>query len=222
MRSALLVLCLILSGCGVSSGRQDNSVTHITERKEKRALTGPLVIVDAGHGGCDSGAHTREIREKEPCLLTALMVKHFLNEKGYRVKLTRHRDDFIPLKKRASVANSSKAEAFVSIHFNAAKAKEATGIEVYYYPGKHKTRLQESKRMAQSVLTRMVSRTGARNRGVKKGNFCVIRETKMPAILIEGGFITNPKEGKLIENNKYLEKIARGAAEGVDRYFKHR
>ena len=193
----------------------------MTERGQNRHLDGPLIVLDAGHGGGDLGSHTKFLKEKSATLLMTLMTKRYLNDKGYRVIMTRSRDVFVPLKERAAIANRLDTKAFVSIHFNAHRNTTAHGIEVYYYPSKKQDRLKSSRQMAQSVLQRLLSNTGAVSRGVKKGNFCVIRETNMPAILIEGGFITNPSEGKKIATNQYLDTLARAAAEGIDRYFKH-
>ncbi len=193
----------------------------MTDRVQTRKLDGPLIVLDAGHGGGDLGSHTKTLKEKSCTLLMTLMTKKYLNEKGYPVTMTRSRDVFIPLKERAALANKLDSAAFVSIHFNAHRNHSANGIEVFYYPSKKQNRLKLSRQMAQCVLQRLLSHTGAVSRGVKKGNFCVIRETNMPAILIEGGFITNPTEGKKIATNKYLDTLARAAAEGIDRYFKH-
>jgi len=180
----------------------------------------PLIVIDPGHGGMDRGASCGGLHEKLPVLKTALLAKKYLEQKGYRVRMTRQNDKFIPLAERAAIANKSRCRLFVSIHYNAAKSKAAKGIEVYYYNSKEPWRLKSSKKLATCLLHRMVANTGAKSRGVKEGNFHVIRETNMPAVLIEGGFITNNSERAMIKDPKYIDRIARSVAEGIDRYFK--
>ncbi len=196
------------------------STTKAAPRPPVTKKPAPLIVIDAGHGGMDQGASSRGILEKTAALKTAQLIQTHLRKKGYRVKMTRLKDEFIPLAKRAQVANASKARLFVSIHYNAAKSIEAKGIEVYFYNSKEPWRLNGSKKLATCVLHRLIARTGARSRGVKSGNFHVIRETNMPAILVEGGFITNKGEGSLIKDQRYLDRVALSVAEGIDRYFK--
>ena len=139
---------------------------------------------------------------------------------GYRVILTRNRDLFIPLKERVEIANANKSKLFVSLHFNAAQSTDAKGIEVYYFGKGEPLRIKSSKQLARNVLSKLLQHTGAPSRGVKHGNFLVIRETKMPAILIEGGFITHGEERNLLKSRAYQEEIAKAVAEGIDHYFK--
>lgn len=179
-----------------------------------------LIILDAGHGGYDVGARVSACNEKSLALSTTLLTKKYLSDMGYRVILTRSRDIFIPLQKRTNIANQTKSKLFVSIHFNSAKNTEAKGIEIFYYNSKDKWRSGSSKKLARIVLNKIITRTGAHDRGVKNGNFHVIRETKMPAILVEGGFITHEGERHNLIDVKYREKLARGIAEGIHNYFK--
>ncbi len=179
----------------------------------------PLIVIDAGHGAEDKGAQRHASDEKKLALTTALFVKHHLTQKGYRVLLTRNRDVFIPLEKRAMIANQSNCAAFISIHYNTAPSEEAHGVEVYFYHKGEKKRQDISKKLATDVIHNVVKATGARSRGVKHGNFCVIRETTMPAILVEGGFMSNEGEMKKLRDNRYLEKLAEGIATGVDHFF---
>jgi len=185
----------------------------------------PTVIIDVGHGGTDRGArgHMPYCEEKKICLLTAHLVKQYLDQLGYHVVMTRNTDDFIPLPKRVEIAQQAQANIFVSVHFNSSRSPEADGIEVFFCDSKDdKTRANASRKLADSILTRLIRRTSATSRGVKKGNFYVIRETSMPAVLVEGGFISNPEERVLLKSRDYQEKIARGIADGIDQYFKAR
>lgn len=180
----------------------------------------PLVVLDAGHGGKDSGASFGNFLEKRVNIITALLTKRHLEGLGYRVIMTRYKDIFIPLVRRVEIASQVKADIFVSIHFNSSKNRQAEGIEVYYYSSKPLPRNRASKQLANCILTRLVDQTEASSRGVKAGNFHVIRETSMPAVLVEGGFITNLQERQKIRQRTYLDQIALGVAQGIDNYFK--
>lgn len=185
----------------------------------------PIVVLDAGHGGTDRGARARNpfCEEKRLCLQLTRLVRKHLDQLGYRVVMTRPTDAFIPLPRRVEIAHQAHSDLFVSIHFNAARDPTARGIEIFFHDSKEGTsRSRSSKRLAELILARLVRRTKAFSRGVKKGNFYVIRETKVPAILIEGGFITNPQERALLKTFAYQEKLARGIADGIDTFFKKR
>ena len=149
-----------------------------------------------------------------------MMVKNFLQQFGYEVILTRNDDTFIPLDKRSLFANEQKPRLFVSIHYNSAPSKEAEGIEVFYYKNDDdKNRMNKSKTLAQNVLDRTIQNTQAKSRGVKQGNYSVIRETNMPAVLIEGGFLTNSGEMEKIKNATYMKSLALGIAQGIQDYL---
>ncbi len=180
----------------------------------------PLVILDAGHGGVDEGAKVRSFQEKKVSLLTTLLTKKHLEELGYRVILTRSRDAYISLPRRVSIANKAKASLFVSIHFNSSRSETAQGIEVFYYNSDELWRSRASQRLANCVLFRVIDQTDAVSRGVKHGNFHVIRETDMPAVLVEGGFLTHQGERDKLKDRAYLDRIAIGIAQGVDKYLK--
>ncbi len=182
----------------------------------------PTIVLDAGHGGTDRGARSRSpfCEEKRLCLQTARLVKKYLDQLGYHVVMTRNTDAFIPLSRRVEIASSASCAAFVSIHYNSSRNPTAQGIEIFFCDSKEdRRRSASSKRLADAILPRLIRRTEALSRGVKKGNFYVIRETSMPAILIEGGFISNPDERVLLKDQEYQEKIARGIADGIDQYF---
>jgi N-acetylmuramoyl-L-alanine amidase len=180
----------------------------------------PLIVLDPGHGGNDEGAKVSTLLEKRLTLTTALLTKKHLELLDYRVILTRSRDIYVPLARRALIANKNQGALFVSIHFNSAKNPLAHGIEVFYSPAENNARTKASKRLANHVLYHLLDQTDATSRGVKRANHHVTKETQMPAILVEGGFMTNPNERSLLKDRNYLECIAKGIAEGVDKYLK--
>jgi N-acetylmuramoyl-L-alanine amidase len=183
------------------------------------SATGALIVIDAGHGGADEGAKVQTVIEKRLTLTTALLTKKWLERMGYRVLLTRSRDIFVPLARRTKIANKEKAAAFVSIHFNSSSNRAAKGIEIYFHEARDRDRARASKKLASAVLLTMLHETAAASRGIRKGNFHVVRETEMPAILVEGGFMTNYEERFSLKDRRYLESLARGIARGIEAFF---
>lgn len=203
----------------VEQGRQDRELASVMELARRSKI-----VIDAGHGGKDLGAlsHTNpKYQEKNLNLTTALFLNQFLQRMGYQTILTRGDDYFVPLGLRASFANSNHALLFVSVHYNAAPNTKAEGVEIYYYDSKEdKERTVQSKKLAQTVLDQITANTECKSRGVKHGNLAVIRETTMPAILIEGGFVTNDGELQKLSDPAYLKKIAGSVALGLQKYLK--
>lgn len=182
-----------------------------------------LIVLDPGHGGQDIGTQSiskPRYQEKSLNLVTAQFVKGYLQQLGYQVLMTREDDTFISLDKRAQMANEWKPALFVSIHYNSAPSAEAQGIEVFYYQSKEdKDRMVKSKRLAQVVLKNVLAYTKAKTRGVKQGNLAVIRQTNMPAILVEGGFVTNEAELQNLKDPTYLKRLAWGIVRGIEEYL---
>lgn len=210
---------------GTSAECRSSSPIHLASNSKKEAVTlskakGPLIVLDAGHGGKDDGATVRSVQEKKLTLLTVMYTKKHLESLGYRVLLTRAKDVYVPLSRRVLVANKMKCSLFVSVHFNSAPNHLAKGLEVYYI-GDTSERGRSSRKLANYVIHYVMGETNFLSRGVKLGkHLYVVRETQMPAILFEGGFMTNPEEWAKIKDKSYLEKIARGISQGVDNYLK--
>lgn len=186
-----------------------------------RAL--PTIVIDAGHGGTDRGTRSKVpfCEEKRLCLQTARLVRKYLEQLGYRVIMTRTTDAFVPLPRRVEIAAQGTSSVFVSIHYNSAQSKAAQGVEIFFFDAKDdRARTVASKRLAEAILPEVIRRTNASSRGVKKGNYYVLRENSVPAIIIEGGFISNPEECPLLKSLTYQDLIARGIADGIDHYFK--
>jgi N-acetylmuramoyl-L-alanine amidase len=232
----LLGLCLCVALHAQPPYRSASSSKSVSTRswnrqnaRRKPALKPPLlmqktlIILDPGHGGHDVGTQsisTPRYQEKSLNLITAQFVKRFLQQLGYQVFMTREEDVFVSLDKRAQLANERMPTLFVSIHYNSAPSAEAKGVEVFFYPSKdNKERLLKSKRLAQAVLRHVIEQTGAKSRGVKQANYAVIRETHMPAILIEGGFVTNEAELQKLKDPVYLKSLAWGIVCGIEEYL---
>ena len=191
------------------------------------------IFLDPGHGGSDSGAVANGVREKDLTLSVYNKVSSRLASLGYSVLTSRNTDKDVGLVSRADQANKSNADMFLSIHFNAGGRGASYGIETYYYKDrpeytpainkdKHNDpeRLEKSKKLAQKIQQSLVSKTGAFDRGVKRETFAVLRETSIPSILVELGFIDNQEEVKKIKTNEYQEKLADGIVDGIVEYYK--
>jgi N-acetylmuramoyl-L-alanine amidase len=193
----------------------------------------PLVVVDAGHGGGDGGAVWNGIVEKNLALTLALKLKAQLEKLGIDVQMTRSKDVFVSLENRAALANRVKADAFVSVHLNSAGNESGVrGIETYYCLNKSlpavralqaafqlKTtvglRDRRGEKLAAAVQRQVCQGTGSGDRGTKERAYTVVHGTSCPAVLVECGFISNPKEATLLKTRAYQEKLAGGIARGV-------
>ncbi|RAP28937.1 hypothetical protein DID78_04370 [Candidatus Marinamargulisbacteria bacterium SCGC AG-343-D04] len=180
----------------------------------KRTLKNKVIIVDAGHGGADPGAVYKTIYEKNYTLDIALKLKTLLEKEGAYVIMTRKSDASKSLHRRIRIANNNKADLFLSVHLNSFTSKKAHGSATYYY--KHK-----DKKLAYHIQKQLKRDLKLKSNGVKRGRFFVLRNTKMPASLVEPLFITNPKEKKLLTKPEYREKIARSLFQGLKNYFKY-
>lgn len=220
MKWILFLLCLtLLAGCG-----QRSELPEITHLHKFTPTKKEVVVIDAGHGGKDGGCMSKrdDYEEKELTLKTAFLVRNCLQQLGYRVVMTRTQDTYIPLDERAEIANTINANLFVSIHYNYSTNSNAKGVEVFYYKEKTKKpskRILKSIDLGSEVLKKVISRTGTPSRGLKEANFAVVRETTMPAILVEAGFLSNPSERSRINDPNYQKLIAWGIATGVDQYL---
>ncbi|MEO0416220.1 MAG: N-acetylmuramoyl-L-alanine amidase [Verrucomicrobiota bacterium] len=171
------------------------------------------VVIDAGHGGHDFGAAEHYVYEKHMNLDVARRLEVLLRKNGFKTVLVRTRDNFVPLSERSSIANRYKNSIFISVHFNHTWKNSIEGIEIYYRSSKGKT-------LANSVQSSVCKLTGSTNRGTRYGNYAVIRRTYSPAILVEGGFISNTKERTSMMDPRFRQTIAQGIVDGVMKYKK--
>jgi len=169
------------------------------------------VVIDPGHGGQDNGGKWGQVYEKHLALDTAVRLETNLKKMGYQTVLTRRSDYFISLPERVSIGNRYKNAIFVCIHYNYTWKKDVSGLETFYYSS-------EGQRLAQCVQGSLVSRTRTVDRSAKFARFYVLRNSTLPAILVEGGFVTNESERNLMKSGGFREAIARSIAEGIQRY----
>lgn len=178
-----------------------------------------LIALDAGHGGADEGSARAGVLEKTINLEIAKAVEEKLTAMGYQVLMVREEDETLSLEERARIANDAGAWIYVSIHQNACEenVSDVSGVEVWYNEGKAE---DGSKRLANLIHNDLVLYTQARDREVVADEFLyVIRETNMPACLVETGFLSNAKERELLVTEEYQQRIAEGIVSGIDLYF---
>jgi N-acetylmuramoyl-L-alanine amidase len=186
-----------LSGCETGRSVKDTSRTFRT------------VVIDAGHGGHDSGARSRwGGQEKNAALDTALRLDPKLRAAGFNTVLTRRGDYFIPLGERTRISNSQENAIFVSLHYNDSRSRTARGVETFY-------KSKPSRKIAERIQASVASLPGVVSRGVKTANFWVLRHNEYPAVLVEGGFFSNPKEGRRCASPAYREAVANAIAAAI-------
>lgn len=176
----------------------------------------PLIIIDPGHGGMDEGCSRAGVEEKVYNLELALLLKEKLEGLGFRVLLTRTEDIEISLVERTEFTIASKGDMLISIHQNASEYSSAEGIETWFYEEGE----GENKKLASLVQNYVTMYTDAKNRGIQEtDDLYVIRECKIPACLIETGFLSNMSDLEKIQSEEYREKIVQGLADAVWYYY---
>ena len=223
-----------------------------------------LIVIDAGHGGHDSGAFSGGKQEKDLVLQITKKLYKELRSEGYRVHLTRNTDRFLKLGQRTRIADHKDAKVFISIHANAIANKSrynvVEGVETYFLQKTRDARsqriaarenasvLQGTDKLSQDVIIDAVLNgpkiihshklaidvqngmmrnlnskySGVKNGGVKPGPFYILVGASRPSILIEVGYLTNPKERARLHTSGYQDKIVEGITEGVGRYLDNR
>ncbi len=175
------------------------------------------VVIDPGHGGPDPGAvGIGGLRETDVVLDVSLQVARLLQARGVQVLMTRTSEIDVDLPPRVSLANSSNATAFVSIHANALSMArpDVNGIETFYFQG------GQSRALAAAIQDAVVSVSpGSPDRGVRQGRFFVIRRTVMPAALVETGFVTGNIDSPRLADPAHRQRVALAIASGILRYL---
>ncbi|MBH9966774.1 N-acetylmuramoyl-L-alanine amidase family protein [[Bacillus] enclensis] len=173
----------------------------------------PTIVLDPGHGGNDPGAAGNGLQEKQLTLTIASKVKTLLEEQ-YIVDaiMTRTSDVYVGLSERAQFANGVGADYFVSFHHNAGGG---TGFESYIYPGTSGTETGRRQDVLHAEIMKFYGGYGLRDRGQKEANFAVLRETAMPAILLENLFIDHEGDASLLKNASFIQGLAVAIAAGI-------
>ena len=198
------------------SAAQDKWTTNFTG-------DGRIIVLDPGHGGSDAGAiGPTGVTEKSVALAVSLKAQRLLAASGYQVVMTRTTDvdvaapgvpDSTELQARVN-KSPPNAALFISVHCNAFSNGKANGMETYHAPTAVK-----GARLARLLNEELERLGGLSNRGVKAARFYVMTHSQCPASLIELGFITNPREEKLLASDDYQQKLAQAITNAVNRYF---
>lgn len=190
------------------------------------------VVIDAGHGGHDSGARGPYGVEKQYTLALAYKLKRQLQAKGFSVQMTRSGDSFLSLQQRVARANRFGNAIFVSLHFNSARSGGA-GIETFALSppdssstmgGYSRTQFSGNRldaaniALATAIQAHAIKNLGGVDRGIKRARFAVLKGLKMPGILFEGGFLSNRAEAKRIHSSMYLERMATSITTAIVKY----
>ena len=187
--------------------RTTKSTTTAVSPEGPRPST--VVVIDAGHGGHDRGGIPgQRVPESTMNLDVAQRLRAVLQSYGYRVVMTRDSDVFIPLGTRVAIANSYRDAIFVCVHFNATPRRSASGIETYFYSS-------QSLPLASAIHYYVAGGAPSANRGVRRRGFYVLRNTRIPSVLVECGFLTNPTEAQYAQSVTYRQKLAEEIGRGV-------
>ncbi len=182
-----------------------------------------VIVIDGGHGGKDPGTIGFSGNyEKNINLEVSKKLKKKLKSNGYKVILTRDSDEYVDNLVRAKLANKKKARVFISIHGNAMENNNSTnGIQVLYYPNRESTIGDlNNNELAQIMMKSLINGTGANDKGIiEREDLIVLNQTKMPAIIIECGFLSNEKEEKLLLTDDYQNKMVDSIIDGLEEYF---
>lgn len=206
-------------------------VIDIYNGKRKTSMPGLIggktILLDAGHGGSDTGAiGPTGVREKDVTLRVTKRVEEILQQAGNKVIMTRtgDRDVYGPnasdrdeLDARVAVGRRKPADVFVSIHANAFVKPSAHGTATYYYE-----KTDADRYLAAALQKGMVDCGSRYDRGIHEANFYVVKRSSMPAALVELAFLTNPEEEALLASSDFQEKLAQGISRGISDFFKGR
>lgn len=180
------------------------------ELKKENVKISKVVMIDPGHGGADPGAIGHEVNEKDVNLIISSRVRELLEKDGITVIMTRDTDKDVSLSGRAEYANEQGVDLFISIHNNSAESTEARGTEVLCHFETY------SSVLAKNILDGITERINTTNRGLKDGSrMAVIRKTSMPAVIVEGLFLSNKEDAEMLKNKDILYAIAEGIYVGI-------
>ena len=193
-------------------------------------LSGHVFIVDPGHGGPDGGADTKSgVQEKEITLSISNYLRDYLNEAGSLVILTRESDKDLAssgtkglskrkledLQNRVKLANESMADFFISIHLNSIPSEKWHGAQTFYYPVR-----EENKAMAESIQKQLIVNLNNTDRSpLPRNDILVLKYVNMPSTMVEVGFLSNPEEAALLQDEQYQKKVAFAVYQGILEYF---
>lgn len=219
--AGLIGLAVLMSGVWWSSERIYQKIIY-DEKVETSAdvnnIIEKTVVIDAGHGGKDSGKiGINKVLEKDINLKIAKKVKELLSKEKIKVIMTREDDNGLAdskiedLRKRVDIINGAKADLAVSIHQNSYTSEEIHGAQVFYY------NQSEKGERAASILQNMLLKVDPENKRKEKGNdsYFILKKTEVPVIIVECGFLSNTKEAEKLVTGEYQDILAKAICDGI-------
>jgi N-acetylmuramoyl-L-alanine amidase len=179
----------------------------------------PRIFIDAGHGGKDSGAIGNDLQEKDIVLDIALRIKEdLLIFKDVEVLLSREENEFLTLDERTNKANLWKADIYISIHNNSFKEKTSKGFESFIYSGNVSSGTIAFQNVLHAEILQAMG-VEVEDRGKKRANFHVLRESNMKAVLTENLFVSSASDAKLLKSDSFRQRIANGHTMGIVKFL---
>lgn len=167
------------------------------------------VIIDPGHGGKDKGALWGGVRESDLNLKVAKKIQTLLKARGIPVTMTRQSDQFVSLTKRAQISKQYRNAILVSIHFNASRFSQVSGVETYYASA-------SGKKLARAIHDKMLTKLKVKDRHIRQGaQYAILNKTNCPAVLVECGYISNNHERELCNQSWYQSLAASAITDGI-------
>ncbi|MFY4774796.1 SH3 domain-containing protein [Metabacillus sp. RGM 3146] len=181
----------------------------------RHSLRNKTIVIDPGHGGYDSGTiGYNGTLEKSVTLETATLLYNKLRAAGANVIMTRSTDTYVSLQSRVETSDANRADAFVSMHYDSTLDSSVKGFTCYYY------NTEKDQALAEAVHSELASQSPSSDRGIRFGNFHVLRENHEPSILLELGYLSNSTEEMILSSDQYQEQAAQSVFEGLNDYFK--
>jgi len=206
-----------LAGLRVDRPGTSASLREELRHRQRSGIDGEMIVIDPGHGAGDPGAVAPEgLTEQEICWNIAMLVAEQLATLGARVRLTRTEAESPDASERARRANEFEADLFVSLHLNSTEERTAEGASAYHFASS-----RAGGAAADAIQNRLVD-LGAKDCRVHARSYAILRETRMPAVLVEPAFITNPDEAKTLEDPEARDAIARAIVGGITDYYDKR
>lgn len=214
----------VVLGKVAQASAEGNSPSNTIEEAKKNyadkkdtfsGYEGYRIILDAGHGGSDGGtqadSNRSDVVEKDVNLAVVLRMKTLLEENGLEVVLTRESDETLSLDERVRIANTNEADLFVSIHCNFFEDDSSvSGLECYYCKGS-----ENGMRYAEKILEKIGTGGKVETRNAKESNFYVLKNTDIPAVLVELGYLSNTRESQLLSEKEYQETLTEELVNGI-------
>lgn len=209
-KEAFIATWVVTAG---EAAAQPKTTTKKQTNRKAGTLNGLTIVLDPGHGGHDGGTvGVRGTNEKDLTLKTAEVLSHYLRSAGADVIMTRQSDEYVDLRRRVSEGHQAAADAFISIHYDAIEDNSVHGFTTYYM---HSYQQQ----LGEYINAGLEGKLPLDGRGVRNGNYLVLRENQQPAVLVELGYLSNFNEERIVTTSQFRDQAALGLYAGIVNYF---